>query len=285
MLMPGGGSHKTAPGQGTDDSELSTSMMLGIIDHNIQSYMDGNQVVALNMDKVCVRYKDWYESDPFDCGSTVRGALGALTRHWRELSDDWELIIRESASRDIYKVSEAVNKSSKSNGSLMKICPMAVWAAEVLLNDSDENRKHFKEIIDADAKIIHSEEMTRCCIYVYAGAIAYLINHKDDKNRAEAAINYAMDLANGPYGNKVADNGAASAAIWIQEASDLWKKCKAVDSWIFNPSIERIEERYKCTEAIGFIKHAFILSFYYLFKAADIGEDGNLTYDLETEKG
>jgi len=48
------------------------------------------------MDKVCWRYKDWYDSEPFDCGSTVRGALGALTRHWRELADDWSLIIRES---------------------------------------------------------------------------------------------------------------------------------------------------------------------------------------------
>ena len=48
------------------------------------------------MDKGCWRYKDWYDSDPFDCGSTVRGALGALTRHWRELDDDWSLIIRES---------------------------------------------------------------------------------------------------------------------------------------------------------------------------------------------
>ena len=44
-------------------------------------------------------------------------------------------------------------------------------------------------------------------------------------------------------------------------------------------------ERYKCTEAIGFIKHAFILSFYYLFKAADQDEDGNLIYDLDSEKG
>ena len=62
------------------------------------------------MDKVCVRYKDWYNSEPFDQGSTVRGALGALTRHWRELGEDWSLIIRESGAKDIYKVAEAVNK-------------------------------------------------------------------------------------------------------------------------------------------------------------------------------
>lgn len=35
MQMPGGGFHKTGPGQGTDDSELATMLMLGIIDGNI----------------------------------------------------------------------------------------------------------------------------------------------------------------------------------------------------------------------------------------------------------
>lgn len=112
------------------------------------------------MDKVCLRYKDWYESDPFDCGATVRAALGALTRHWRDLNDNWELVIRDSAAKDIYKVSEAVNQASKSNGSLMKICPIIVWSAEVVADktkDDYEDLKHYKEIISADSMIIHSE--------------------------------------------------------------------------------------------------------------------------------
>ena len=40
MSMPGGGQHKVAPGQGTDDSELATSLMLGIIDENFVKYME-----------------------------------------------------------------------------------------------------------------------------------------------------------------------------------------------------------------------------------------------------
>ena len=95
------------------------------------------------MDKVCFRYKQWYNSGPFDCGSTVRGSLGALTRHWRELRDDWTMIIRETQSKDIYLVAEAVNNMSKSNGSLMKICPLAVWATEVLKETTEENEMHF----------------------------------------------------------------------------------------------------------------------------------------------
>ena len=34
MTMPGGGYHKTAPGQITDDSELSMCLMKGLIESN-----------------------------------------------------------------------------------------------------------------------------------------------------------------------------------------------------------------------------------------------------------
>ena len=283
MKMPGGGSHKTAPGQGTDDSELGTAAMLGLIDQNVGNYVDGNTEVALNMDKVCSRYKDWYDSDPFDCGSTTRGALGALTRHWRELSDNWELIIRESAARDIYKVSEAVNKASKSNGSMMKICPLAVWAADIIREDTEENLAHFNKIIHYDSRVIHFEALTGCVIFLYSATIAYLINNCKDEKRAGAALKFAVKLANSePYVNITADDGKASAAIWIDEAIKLWEDAKADDRYIFNPHKEpKPKEKYTCTEAIGFVKHAFILSFYFLAKAADEDEDGNLTYSLE----
>jgi len=109
MKMPGGGYHKTGPGQGTDDSELSTCIMLGLIDTNISPFLSGkeNEFKAhLNMDRVAMRYRDWYDSNPFDCGQTVRGSLSALTRHTRELapSPSWDLIVRDTGAKDIYKV-------------------------------------------------------------------------------------------------------------------------------------------------------------------------------------
>lgn len=235
--MPGGGQHKVAPGQGTDDSELATSLMLGLIDQNIENYMkDQNCEIQLNMDKVCARYKDWYNSEPFDQGSTVRGALGALTRHWRELDTDWSLIIRESGARDIYKVAEAVNKQSKSNGSLMKICPIAIWAAEVIKNPTPENTKLYHDLILADARIIHSEELTGACIFVYSATIAFLLNNRHQANRAQLALDYATQLAEHDLAKHSADNGQASAKIWIKDAKELWDNCKKIDKgWIYNP--------------------------------------------------
>ena len=49
----------------------------------------------------------------------------------------------------------------------------------------------FRKIINADSMIIHSEELTGFCIFVYSATIAFLINNRTDKYRAEKALNYA----------------------------------------------------------------------------------------------
>ena len=126
--------------------------------------------------------------------------------------------------------------------------------------------------------------MTGVCIFVYSATIAYLINNRTDKDRAKNALDYAIRLAKKEFCNATADEGKASAIKWIEEGVNLWAKCKAEDRYIFNPTNDTAE-RYKCTEAIGFIKHSFILSFYYLAKAADKDDDGSLYYDLNKPEG
>merc|ERR1712147_338784 len=77
-------------------------------------------------------------------------------------------------------------------------------------------------------------------------------------------MDYATEIAEYDFCNATADNGAASASIWI----------KVGKGWIYNPKdTPDVKERYRCTEAIGFLKHAFILSFFYLAKAAENGWD------------
>lgn len=273
MKMPGGGYHKTGPGQGTDDSELATCILLGLIDTNIAPYLGGkeNEYKAhLNMDRVAMRYRDWYESNPFDCGQTVRGSLSALTRHTRELAQppSWDLIVRETGAKDIYKVTQRVNTNSKSNGSLMKICPLAIWASEIVKGCTDpvaefEQYKRYRDIIDDDVKIIHNEPLTRSCIFVYSLAISHMFNNNTDVNRAKQAFDLAYTCGGTKLANEEADNGLASVCKWIDEAKDVFKETQG--GFIYDGSEEMVE-KYKCTSAIGFIKHAFILSFYYLLK-------------------
>jgi hypothetical protein len=99
----------------------------------------------------------------------------------------------------------------------MKIGPIAIWASEILRNPSEANTKMFRKIINADSTIIHSEELTGFCIFVYSATIAFLINNRTDKDRAGKALNYAKELAGrAEYANISADGGDASASKWIQ---------------------------------------------------------------------
>ena len=65
MSMPGGGPHKVAPGQITDDGELTLSLMEGLIKGN------GN----LDMREIVKYYGRWIQSKPFDIGGTIRNAF------------------------------------------------------------------------------------------------------------------------------------------------------------------------------------------------------------------
>ena len=54
------------------------------------------------------------------------------------------------------------------------------------------------------------------CIFVYSATVAYLINNRNDKDRAKKALKFAMDLANrDEYAKITADNREASASKWI----------------------------------------------------------------------
>lgn len=65
MTMPGGGPHKVAPGQITDDGELTLSLLNGLVKGNGK----------LDMKEITISYAKWIKSNPFDVGATTRKAL------------------------------------------------------------------------------------------------------------------------------------------------------------------------------------------------------------------
>lgn len=64
MEMPGGGFHKTAAGQVTDDCEMMQCLLWAYADSN----KDGGDPKKLDLNLLATRYGDWYNSDPFDIG-------------------------------------------------------------------------------------------------------------------------------------------------------------------------------------------------------------------------
>ena len=105
MEMPGGGPWGLAPGQVTDDSELAMCLMQGLIKG------EGK----LDVKKIHAMYAQWMDSPPFDIGMTTEETLMCC-----QLSDDPSRPYR-AAKHGGYAA------QSESNGSLMRITPMAVW--------------------------------------------------------------------------------------------------------------------------------------------------------------
>jgi ADP-ribosylglycohydrolase/fructose-1,6-bisphosphatase/inositol monophosphatase family enzyme len=95
-LFPGGvrdladgGPYHTIAGQPTDDSEMALTLARAILRHH-----------GFERDKVLDAYRDWMQTRPIDIGETTeRGLLGLHTTE------------------------------SESNGSLMRVSPIGVWAA------------------------------------------------------------------------------------------------------------------------------------------------------------
>ena len=67
----------------------------------------------MNIDKVCQQYRMWIQSCPFDIGNNTKGTLGKLGK-------------ADKAKAEAY----SKFKNYFSNGSLMRVTPLAVWAAE-----------------------------------------------------------------------------------------------------------------------------------------------------------
>jgi ADP-ribosyl-[dinitrogen reductase] hydrolase len=105
MAMEGGGPFDTGPGQITDDSELALCLAHGLAEGN------GD----LDINKIVQHYFNWMKSPPFDIGNTTKCALIRSGQGPAE--------VRRSARKN--------NMGSQSNGSLMRITPLAIWARKL----------------------------------------------------------------------------------------------------------------------------------------------------------
>lgn len=112
MEMNGSPIFNTAPGQITDDSELSLALGLAL---------DSNK---LDLNKIAYNYVEWAGSDPFDIGNT----LGHSMRTAAKVKD------KENKAKAMY-LAALDKKDSRSNGSLMKLMPLCIWARKLSGDD------------------------------------------------------------------------------------------------------------------------------------------------------
>lgn len=128
-LLADGGPFNLKAGQPTDDSEMALALARCLVRHKIFSVAD-----------VTKAYKRWYNSNPFDCGITIASAL-------------------TTGSSSAY---------SESNGSMMRISPLAIWG-------SGRGLYEVLHWASRDANITHRNKVAIQATALYAELMAYAI--------------------------------------------------------------------------------------------------------------
>ncbi len=182
MSMPGGGVWEVAPGQVTDDGELTMSLLRALTDEG-----------GSPTERAALRYAWWVESDPFDIGATTAASLGCLR--------DPELAAR-AAEEGVAAVMTATAsrrcRESKANGSLMRATPLGVWGA-------GRDRDVTASAAASDARLSHPNEACVGATTAYVVAIRHLVRAPSD---VEGALAEAAEV--------VRDN--EEVLLWLEEA-------------------------------------------------------------------
>ncbi len=154
MRLPGGGVFQLAPGQFTDDGEMTVTLLRTL-------NASGG---AYEPDLVATAYCEWANSRPFDIGNATSQAL--RTPHDQQVS--YHSIRAQAAS---------VNSDSKANGSLMRATPLGILGARL-------SRAQTIQTAHLDASLTHPNKACLAATAAYALGIRHLILHPGDSGGA-----------------------------------------------------------------------------------------------------
>jgi ADP-ribosylglycohydrolase len=180
MTMCGGGVFGLAPGQITDDGELSISLARALV--GAQSYP---------RERVANHYRAWLQSPPFDIGNTIRNALSIC------------IDFGESSADAIQSLAASKNQSSMSNGALMRSTPLGIWATRVTKSAAVDSAL-------ADAALTHPDATCGWASAAYVVAIRHLLLNQGD---LQGAFQAAVEIVDSNL-----DKGASSVRAWLADA-------------------------------------------------------------------
>ncbi|HVC32068.1 MAG TPA: ADP-ribosylglycohydrolase family protein [Chloroflexota bacterium] len=130
----------TLAGQPTDDSELALALARAIV-----------ATGGYDREAVAQAYVGWYRSAPFDCGTTIGHALGAVS------GDDLQ------GNRVAARLLASASPTSQANGSLMRISPLGIWGHALPLDQ-------LADLARDDSKLTHPQPICQesCAVFVVA---------------------------------------------------------------------------------------------------------------------
>lgn len=181
LAMSGGGVFRLAPGQITDDGELTLALAHALTDG------EGDY----DLDKVAARYKAWFDSGPFDIGGTTHSALSVRVHDGVSLG---EAMTRRA---------QAHSMGSKANGALMRATPLGIWAARQTVDEA-------VRVARADACLTHPNPSCQWANVAYVLAIRHLLLREGDSSGAILAARDALEAG--------LEEGAEEVLGWLDDA-------------------------------------------------------------------
>ena len=178
LQMVGGGVLRTAPGQITDDGELTLASLHALT---------GQQTFLT--DRVASAYVAWANSNPFDIGNTTANALlHTSTKAMKGLGN----IVLTAARTN--------NMQSKANGALMRATALAVWSTRVSLTEAIDAAK-------LDCQLTHPNLSCQYANAAYVVAIRHLVIQPSDRAGALQAAAQTLE-----------DKAASEVKGWFEHA-------------------------------------------------------------------
>jgi ADP-ribosyl-[dinitrogen reductase] hydrolase len=147
---------QTLAGQPTDDSELGLTLARSLV-----------RMGRYDPEDAAAAYGRWFASGPFDCGHTTALAFGPASA----ARPDKAAAARGNANHD-----------SQSNGSLMRIAPIGVWA-----RDPDEAAA----AASLDSALSHPHPICRAACACFAAAISATLDGADRSAMVATALRIA----------------------------------------------------------------------------------------------
>jgi len=172
LNMPGGGVLQLAPGQITDDGELTLCLAQALLESR-----------SPEVENHARWYAKWIESRPFDIGNTTRSSLGCIYTH-----EGKEAARKEGFAAAMTKAAKRHCMDSKANGSLMRATPIGVWG-----HSADDGQ--LAETARQDSCLSHPNESCWQAVAAYSIAIAELVTSRDRSKAWERARNWMRTSA------------------------------------------------------------------------------------------
>lgn len=179
--MKGGGVFRVAPGQITDDGELTLALARALV---------GEQEYP--REKVATNYRAWVSSRPFDIGNATSAALGGAMA--------LDAVVADAVSTNAVKH----NFASKANGALMRASALGIWSVRLSVEEAVAAAR-------ADACLTHPNLTCQWASAAYVVAIRHLLLYPGDGEGAFAAAEVVL--------NGTPDEGIIEVMSWLQDAA------------------------------------------------------------------